>query len=855
MNYFCCDEFRRNEVKHHPTLNGIDFLEVIDIPSDPYILRQTTLKVHFIKDLVPGNLNQQNVIIEGGERIQNISVVNVSVEVEESPPLSPPDDDHNKILVIQVKEAGDFSKYTLRLITDDEHKETPDGFDPILSSVEFSFKVLCPSEFDCKPQHNCEKEIAPAPEINYLAKDYASFRQLMLDRMTLLTPQWKERHPADVGVMMVELLAYVGDYLSYQQDAVATEAYLGTARKRISVRRHARLVDYFMHDGSNARTWAHIDVAEIISGLNLTRQSNNETTKFLTRINKLPDSFRADSDAFRNAIMQDIQVFEMLHDITLYAAHNKMQFYTWRQRQCCLPTGATSATLNGDFPDLKAGDVLIFIELLGPQTGKAGDADPMHRHPVQLTRVTYAVDPLGDPAGSPPDPNPKKLTEIIWHEDDALPFPVCISSIDEKGETIIVSAALGNNVLVDHGSTSQEKLQPVPKAEAGGASNLSIIRPSTAPCEKGEEIQFPVRYRPKLKQGPITQGVEYDAEKKPVSAFAVRQWSVTGLSPRIILTEDGEVGKWEPQRDLLNSNHNDKHFAAEIEADGNTFLRFGNDTEGQRPAPGTEFTATYRLGNGIAGNIGANSLAHLVSNDPGITGANDKIKKVWNPLAATGGTNPEDIELVRQKAPNAFRRQERAVTLADYEEVSKRCKLKIQRSAASLRWTGSWRTVFLTVDRIAGLPVGEDFENRLRSCIEKYRMAGQDLEVDSPQFVSLEVEMIICVKKNYFNSDVKAALLEVFSNRKLSNGKTGIFHPDNFSFGQPVYLSGLYAAAQKVQGVELVRITAFQRQGKNSSEAMDTGKLLIGRLEIARLDNDRNFPEHGVFNLIMKGGK
>ena len=36
----------------------------------------------------------------------------------------------------------------------------------------------------------------------------------------------------DVGVMLVDLLAYVGDQLSYYQDAVATEAYLGTARQR-----------------------------------------------------------------------------------------------------------------------------------------------------------------------------------------------------------------------------------------------------------------------------------------------------------------------------------------------------------------------------------------------------------------------------------------------------------------------------------------------------------------------------------------------------------------------------------------------------------------------------------------------
>ena len=68
-------------------------------------------------------------------------------------------------------------------------------------------------------------------------------------------PAWQERSPADIGIALVELLAYAGDQLSYYQDAVATEAYLGTARRRVSVRRHARLLDYPMHDGCNARAW------------------------------------------------------------------------------------------------------------------------------------------------------------------------------------------------------------------------------------------------------------------------------------------------------------------------------------------------------------------------------------------------------------------------------------------------------------------------------------------------------------------------------------------------------------------------------------------------------------------------
>ncbi len=73
-------------------------------------------------------------------------------------------------------------------------------------------------------------------------------------------PGWKERHVPDIGITLVELFAYVGDNLAYYQDAVATEAYLNTRRQRISVKRHARLVDYQLHEGCNARTFMHLNV-------------------------------------------------------------------------------------------------------------------------------------------------------------------------------------------------------------------------------------------------------------------------------------------------------------------------------------------------------------------------------------------------------------------------------------------------------------------------------------------------------------------------------------------------------------------------------------------------------------------
>ncbi len=259
------------------------------------------------------------------------------------------------------------------------------------------------------------------------------------------------------------------------------------------------------------------------------------------------------------------------------------------------------------------------------------------------------------------------------------------------------------------------------------------------------------------------------------------------------------------------------------------------------------FTATYRIGNGAAGNIGLDSLAHVVSNDA-------RLLRIANPLPAQGGSEPESAEDIRRDAPEAFRVQERAVTPADYAEITER-HAGVQRAAASFRWTGSWHTVFLTVDRKGGGEVDAQYEQGIREHVERYRMAGYDLEVDGPRYVPLQVAMTVCVKPDYFRADVRAALMRVFSRGWLADGSRALFHPDNFTFGQPVYLSTLYQAAQAVQGVASVVIDSFQRLRFPDPKPLDDGVLNLDRLEIARLDNDPNFPERGVLKLSVGGGK
>lgn len=836
MIYFCCDEKRRNAVAAHATLNGIEFLEVFDDPSDAVDAlkeRQRTLFVHLIKEIESNALGIENVRIEGGERIRHIKVTKTTIEPG------------GKVLTVEVDQPGDFSTYALRLVQSGQTELPPDDFDPLLAAIDFSFKVACPSDFDCRTEKVCPPAPLSSPQIDYLAKDYQSLRRLMLDRMSVLMPEWQERNAADFGVAVVEMLAFVGDYLSYQQDAVATEAYLGTARRRVSVRRHARLVDYHMHDGSNARVWVQVRVSA-------NQVKLDQGTQIFTRLNGQPLRITPLSTQYTEALNAGPVVFETMREATLFLAHNEIEFHTWGDERCCLPKGATRATLKNEgdrLQHLAVGDVLIFVETRNPQNGNAAEANPAHRHAARLTSIKPAIDPLFTEADD--SSQAMRLLNIEWDTLDALPFPLCLWEVEADGDgnnKQPASIALGNIVLADHGLTVEdERLGIFPAANPA----LDKVRHRSGDsCDEHEVIRTPPRFHPQLKHQPLTHAAPYDPQQPPRSARAVMRWPIAEFVPGITLTGDlnGQLAQWRPQRDLLNSGPASREFVVEVENDDAAFIRFGDDLFGSRPVAGTSFTATYRVGNGTRGNVGADVLGHIVSVQSAITG-------VSNPLPARGGVEPENFEQVRQNAPVAFRTQQRAVTPLDYAEVAERHD-GVQRAAATFRWTGSWRTVFLTVDRLGGAEVDANFKDEMSRHLERYRMAGHDVEIDGPVYVPLEIEMTVCVKPDFFRSDVKTALLEVFGNGVLGGGQRAVFHPDNFTFGQTVYLSPLYTAAQAIEGVASVEITKFQRQGQSATAtALDAGRLELERLEIARLDNDPNFPERGVFRLSLKGGR
>ncbi len=309
---------------------------------------------------------------------------------------------------------------------------------------------------------------------------------------------------------------------------------------------------------------------------------------------------------------------------------------------------------------------------------------------------------------------------------------------------------------------------------------------------------------------------------------------------------------WQARPHLLDSRPEDQHFVVEMDNQRHAQLRFGNNELGKSPVSGTMFLATYRVGNGPVGNVGAEKIRHAVYRGQPLAG----IEKVRNPLPSHGGTDPESMEHARMHGPHAFRKKRRAIIAEDYRELVLRdFQDEIQQARATMQWSGSNIVIAVTVDPFDGIEDIDELLQRIRDRLYLYRRIGHCVQVQRPIYVPLDILLVVCVQSGYLRSHVQAELQELFSNRILPDGRMGFFHPDNLTFGESIYLSRIVAAAREVPGVQNVTVQKLQRYGLGDQGEKDAGVLTLGPMEIPLIMNDRNRPECGQICLDMRGAR
>jgi len=312
--------------------------------------------------------------------------------------------------------------------------------------------------------------------------------------------------------------------------------------------------------------------------------------------------------------------------------------------------------------------------------------------------------------------------------------------------------------------------------------------------------------------------------------------------------------RWQARHHLVRSSAQDRHVVVEIDDEGVAHLRFGDGELGMMPEACSTFAATYRVGNGPGGNVGADTIVTTRWRNRVVSGLSLDAR---NPLPASGGTAPETIARARLAAPQSFRQDiQRAITADDYARLAERGRADtIQRAGASLAWTGSWFEAKVAIDPRGAATPSARLLRDVRGGLYPYRRMGHDLAIHGATLVPLDIELQVCVLPHYLRGHVEAALRDAFSSRRRPDGGLGFFHPDRLTFGQSVYLSRLVAEAQGVAGVQSVRVATLRRLGGMDAGEIAGGVLTIGRLEVAQLDDDPNFPEHGRLTLTLEGGR
>jgi len=825
------DEERRDRARDLTGLNGFDLVFVeLDEGATPPHARLTAEFINDIAlaDILDAHLNNgvpanRLFAITGGRRRRGGTLPDeVQVrEIAAGPGPAPG-------LVLTVHPIGDYSTYTLEALSP--------LFDPVFAKLPFKFRPGC-FNLNCRPDRKPPEAPDALPRIDYLARDYHSFRHLLINAMAERVPGWQPTSEADLDQVVIGLLAAAGDELADKQDRIATEAYFPRARKRLSLARHARLMDYHIHQGNQSGTWAAMEVS---TDLDLPASFACWTGRRRTATSEI---FLNDTDAVRR-MRPELNRLELYNWGNLVGALEKCS----TAADVTLPGQSMTETEATDLRDLLRGmeTPLLLEEVLNPETGRAAGRDPAQRQLLRLTGGEVRRDPVAD----------AWMVRIEWDSEDALAARFCFVTRcpgeDPRGD---VSLFHGNLVGIVH-----------------GRPNLTLFTDPARPLDAALSAALGAErsaFRTDFPFGRITEAVHEETRwgrlcELPEGPLAYRDTEPGGeVAPESTLRVSVEgIAGWSEQIDLLQSREDANHFLVETDELGRSTIRFGRAPNGEAPPPGSYVAARYQTGLGPEGNVGAGTVSNFDDD------AFPEITRLWNPFDVVNGRLPETPEVIRRRAPEAYRaRQLRAVTLNDCKRRAEELPF-VQRAAAAYGWTGSWRTVRVTLDPRGTTELSAGQLETAARHLDQVRLIGEDIGIRPPDFVPLDIRLVVCAAPRFWPEDLEAELEEAFSEGYTGTGERGFFHPDNWVFGQSLYASQIVARALAVEGVDRVLEVGMRLWDQAGGPSLGTLVLEpdelpppealqidVGASQIIRVANDPNALELGRMTIEVKGGR
>ncbi len=746
-------------------------------------------------------------------------------------------------LSLRVEPVGDYSTYVIELVWD-AHL-----IDPFFSRMDFKFRPGCFTN-DCAPQLP-GRRAAPGPVIDYLARDFDSFRHTLMVAMAERVPAWQSTSEVDLDQVLISLLAASVDELSDYQDRVMAEATLATNRKRVSLARHARLMDYHIGEGHQASTWLALEIAGGVAPFTLDDQ---EVVAWTGLAEPAEDAVFFMS---RQRRLQEKAQRQQLDPLL-----NRLRLHTWRDTQPALAAGSTSADLAppAGLANQAAADALrdlvrqglwremVVEELLNPLTGAEAGANRRKRQLLRLLSGDDGAESVFDPVTS------TWVVRVNWRKQDALRQDYSFTTFcpGPPPTTVVdVSMFFGNVLPVYEG-----RPMTVEFSEPG-----SLLKTETA------DKKF--RHFTRRGRRPDDWVLAALPDEGPLAYLPARPVAVAGEEPArsTLLVEveppGGARETWDEVESLVHSDdsaENGDHFMVETDERRRTMMRLGNGTNGRLLPEDAVVHAEYQIGQGAGGNVGADQVVNFEPFTGALGGA---VLRVWNPFDVTDGRDPESAEQVRRFAPEAFRaRQLRAVTLADYVKRTEEVE-GVSRAVARYAWTGSWRTVRVTIDPTGFVAAGDaesdalwdELRPRVADHLEAVRLIGEDLELRPPRYVPLEIHVTVCADPAYWREDLRFVLEQEFSDTWTSDGRPGFFHPDQWTFGQALHRSMIEGRIHSVAGISHIVSITMKRFSAPQPGVTGAEMLEMAFDEVLLLANDPDHLERGFIRFEVQGGR
>jgi len=276
---------------------------------------------------------------------------------------------------------------------------------------------------------------------------------------------------------------------------------------------------------------------------------------------------------------------------------------------------------------------------------------------------------------------------------------------------------------------------------------------------------------------------------------------------------------------LINKSINDPVFSTVNDAQGNTYVLFGDGIGGRVPPTGGAITANYRVGEGLLGNVPSGSLTNfLTAVDAGITATNG--------AAASGGADEESTDSIRLNAPIALRPLNRAVSLKDYGYLA----LQVTGVAKAIADANTFNSILLYIAPsgdagVTGTTATTAFNNAA-AAVSQYFMdkaaPNVSLTILPPTYVPVDIELTLYVLPQYRQSSISSQVLSAV--RELVS-------LDNSFFADRIAAQFILNAISNVVGVDYATIEMLRRADNKFTVASYTRTSSVATITTSAAHN------------------